>query len=225
MQHTRWCRAPYSVRRHALVRSSSAPSTKHRWSLMTSRACVLTWLQLRIQSQTLCLVRVRSIQFRNSDVPLYSGFVSEAYPGSGHSVYFPATRDEWDSLLGKLEVSFGCGCCMVWWPLDAGACGRQANNFIDMHTRIVILEVALYNPGLNLVGTARCGVEFLASGAVLPTCVHIAVRCARVVHSHFLVASTASACAPTPCSLVRGKTTSSCGWSSSRAWRCGCGTF
>jgi len=36
--------------------------------------------------------------------PLYSGFVTAEYPGSGHSVYFPSNQTDWDALLADLKV-------------------------------------------------------------------------------------------------------------------------
>ena len=134
------------------------------------------------------LVTDRSIQWEDDDVPLYSGFVSDAYPGSGQNLYLPPSKAEWDELLVKLIVSTplpstphcnhrtrGSRIGVSGLVVAVGV-ATQDNNWVDMNTRLVIFEMVVYNPGLNLVGIARLGVEFLASGTVLPTYVPLS-RC------------------------------------------------
>ena len=84
-------------------------------------------------------------------------------------MYLPDTKAEWDTMLHSLLVrgvpAVGGGrCCRCACCTDAvnggGCClHTQSNSFVDMHTRVVILELAVYNPGLNLVGVIRVAVR------------------------------------------------------------------
>mgnify|MGYP006883435077 CR=1 FL=1 len=47
------------------------------------------------------------------------------------------------------------------YTCDAAACanGVQTHKFVDMSTRLVVLEAVIYNPGLELVGVVRMAVR------------------------------------------------------------------
>lgn len=85
------------------------------------------------------------IPFREHDVPWFRGVV-DVYPGAGHSIIMPSNQTNWMATMEELKE----------------------NQFIDMNTRVVFVELTVYNPSHNLFGQARMAVEFDAGGGAVP---------------------------------------------------------
>lgn len=84
-------------------------------------------------------------KWRYEDVPSFQGIV-ENYPGSGHWRLMPRFEKDWTPMLDAMKN----------------------NQFVDMQTRLVIVELTVYNPSHHLFLVARMGVEFASTGTVHP---------------------------------------------------------
>ena len=83
--------------------------------------------------------------WQDSDVPEFQA-LTESFPGSGYSHLLPLQQSQWDHMVSEMF----------------------ANDFVDMNTRLVIVELTLFNPSHNLFLVARMATEFTSGGYVIP---------------------------------------------------------